>query len=84
MTPEQYKKDLNKVIADSLETLAMMQYGGKIKGALILVVDNNHIFRLMEAYGNDSALAMNAAIDIAKHSLIDTMRKNMENAPEID
>ena len=84
MTPEQYKKDLAEVIKDSLDKLAMMQYSGQIKGALILVVDNNHVFRLMEAYGSDTGLAMNAALDIAKDSLINTMKRKMEQAPEND
>ncbi len=83
MSPEEYKAELNKTIEQTLEQLAMLHYDKKIKGCLVLVIDHNHVFRLMEAYGNDTGLAMNAAIDIAKHNLIRMMTKNLQE-PEHD
>ena len=72
----EYKKNLNAVIAKTLEQLAMIHYDKEIKGCLVLVIGTDHVFRLMEAYGSDTALAMNAAIDIAKSNVINTLKSS--------
>lgn len=76
-----YQDELNKTIEQTLEQLAMLHYDKKIKGCLVLVIDHDSVFRLMEAYGNDTGLAMNAAIDIAKDNLITAMKRHLQ-APE--
>lgn len=80
---EAYRNELNKTIEQTLEQLAMLHYGKKIKGCLVLVIDQNHVFRLMEAYGSDTLLAMNGALDIAKNNLIKTITRNLQE-PEKD
>lgn len=75
---QHYQDQLNKTIEQTLEQLAMLHYDKKIKGCLVLVIDHNHVFRLMEAYGSDTGLAMNAAIDIAKDNLIKAMKRNLQ------
>lgn len=80
---EAYRIELNKTIEQTLENLAMLHYDKKIKGCLVLVIDHNHVFRLMEAYGSDTLLAMNGALDIAKSNLIETITRNLQ-APEKD
>ncbi len=79
---EQYRIELNKVISRTLEQLAMTHYDGQIKGCLVLVIDNDNVFRLMEAYGSDTALAMNSALDIAKDNLVNTMKTNLMQAKD--
>lgn len=79
---ELYREELNKVISRTLEQLAMIHYDKEIKGCLILVIDNNNVFRLMEAYGSDTALAMNGAIDIAKDNVITAMKRSLTQAQD--
>lgn len=79
---ENYKKQLDMVIAKTLEQLAMIHYDKEIKGCLVLVIGTDHVFRLMEAYGSDTALAMNAAIDIAKTNVIETLKRSTTQAED--
>lgn len=83
MSNEELKNQLKADIAARTEQLALLQYGNKIKGLIILVVDDENTFRLMEAYMNDTALAMNGAIDIVKSRIIDVMKKSTQQAKDI-
>lgn len=79
---EAYKNSLNAVIAKTLEQLAMIHYDKEIKGCLVLVIGTDHVFRLMEAYGSDTALAMNAVIDIAKSNVITVLKRSTTQAED--
>lgn len=80
----EYEKRLSKLQAEILDKVAMKHYNGAIKGLLILVIDKNNVFNMMEGYGSDTMLAMNAALDIAKDSAVRAMRKSLEQAPPED
>ncbi len=75
---ENYKSQLDATIEQTLEQLAMLHYDKKIKGCLVLVIDHNHVFRLMEAYGSDTTLAMNTAIDVAKTNLMKAILNSLQ------
>lgn len=74
--------EVEKLVADKLEELAMLQYTGSIKGCLILVIDKDNVFRLMEAYSSDVLFAMNVAIDVAKDHLIGKVKSHLTEPPK--
>ncbi len=64
------EKELQDAVKEKINELSLAHYEGKIKAVLIVAVDVDNHFRLMQAYSSFETFAINTGLDLAKMGLM--------------